>query len=454
MLLYCVPVANMRAFFLNHLGKNLLRLLVAVLLVFSVQLSRADQLSLVPMPPTDKEPEWLLGSGKANLADFAKMDVPDGYRFCGPIGARTLLLRMRNPVPPNLVGILAPNTGKWWIVLSFSDIGYVKGMDRNTRIDAESVLNLVRENLETQNELLTRQGMSPIASVDWASKPVFDASRGSLEWAIRAETRTEKIVNLRAEMETQGVINHTVRLLGRRGALDATAVELDTADAEVIPLKDLVNHITFNRGEAYTDYQSGDKVAKLRVEEIIAGVGAKKPTPAYLIPAIWAGAVVLAGVLVASSILLARRILRKQKMSRAFPDYEEHGYALAQVLSKAQNGSGNHSGARRRRTFDYHRYYSDMMVEVSGGSYSPNLTANGKPVSREVNGKPAAAANGANHSMVQANSELIANQMRLIEEQKRLLQEQAKLIEEKSKLIQERNQLLEKQSELLERDVV
>jgi uncharacterized membrane-anchored protein len=444
----------MRAFFVNHLGKNLLNLLVAVSLVFSVQLCRADQLSLAPMPPTAHEPEWLLGPGKADLAGFAKMDVPDGYRFCDSTGARTLLLRMRNPVPPNLVGILAPNSGKWWVVLSFLDTGYVKGMDRNTRIDPEAVLNLLREDLQTQNELLTRQGMSPIAAVNWATKPAYDASRGSLEWAIRAETRTEKIVNLQSETEVQGVINHTVRLMGRRGALDATAVELDTADAEVIPLKDLVNHITFDRGEAYADYQSGDKVAKLRIEEIIAGTEAEKPMPVYLVSAICAGAVVLAGALVAAGILLGRRILRKQKMSKAFPDYEEHGYALAQVLSAAQNGSGNHSGARRRRTFDYQRYYSDMMIEVSGGSYSPNLTANGKHVSREVNGKPAPAANGASYSLVQANSELIANQGRLIEEQKRLLQEQAKLIEEKSKLIQERNQLLEKQSELLERDVV
>ena len=218
-------------------------------------------------------------------------------------------------------------------------------------------------------------------------------------------------------------------------------------------MKSLVSHIAFNDGERYSDYKSGDKLAKLRVEEIIAGAEAKKPTSPYLMPAICAGAVLLAGGLVAGAVLLARRGLRKQKMSRAFPDYEEHGHVLAHVMSVAQNGS-SHSSARRRRTFDYQRYYSDMMLEVSGGGVTSGLPANGKIVARAANGKPAPAANGANHSMVHANSELIANQVRLIEEQKRLLQEQAKPIEEKSKLIQERNQLLEKQAELLERDVL
>ena len=202
-LLYCVSAANMRAFFENHLGRNTLKFLVGAVLIISGLPFRADQLSLVPVPPVEQDPEWVLGPGKSVLSDFGKIEVPDGYRFCAATGARTLLLRMKNPIPANLVGVLAPNNGKWWIVLAFSDIGYVKGMNQNTRIDAQAVLDLVRENLKPQNDQLSRQGMSPISAVDWTIKPVFDARNNSLEWALRAETRTEKIVNLQAETETQ-----------------------------------------------------------------------------------------------------------------------------------------------------------------------------------------------------------------------------------------------------------
>ena len=412
-------------------------------------------MSLVPMPPTEQDPEWLLGPAKASLGDFGKIEVPDGYRFSGPAGARILLSRMHNPIPPKLVGILAPNSGKWWIVLSYADIGCLKNIDLSSPIDADSVLSVVRLGLQAQNEMLMRQGMPPITRVVWAIKPVYDAKQASLEWALRAETETEKMVNLQAQTETQVVLNHSIRLLGRHGALDATAVQVQTPDQGSIPLKELVSGISFNRGERYSDYQAGDKVATTSIEEFIAGTKPKTEMSPYVIPSICAGAAVLLIGLVVTAIRLTRRSLRKEKMSRAFPDYEEHGYALAHVVSAARNGNGNQQNGRRRRTFDYQRYYSDMMVEVSGGAYSPIQTANGKHVVRETNGQAVpAAANGANYSIIEANSELIANQVRLIEEQKRLLQEQARLIEEKTKLIQEKNQLLEKETELLERNVL
>ena len=407
--------------------------------------------SLLPVPPSTQEPDWISGPNKADLGDVATIEVPEKYRFTGPKGARLLLQRMRNPVPQNLAGIVAPVSGKWWVVLAFSEVGYVKDVNRATRIDAPAVLQAVRDQIIPQNSLRMRQGVAPISSVDWAIQPVLDTNRCTLEWALRAETRTEKIVNLRSETESRGVVNHTIRLIGRRMVLDATAVQQDQGD-NFIPLKELVEHVSFKQGERYSDFRNGDKIATLRLEQLIVGEEGKKAPSTYVVAGIWIGSIVLAGGLVTTGVLLIRRKIRRQKMSRAFPDYQEHGHPLTHLMSGSGNGSNNHNGSRRKRMFNYQKFYSDMMLEVTAGSRFTGAAANGKHVSRATNGllsPPPAESNG-NHSFARANSELIANQINLIEEQKRLLQEQAKLIEEKSRLIEQKNQILEKQAELLE----
>ncbi len=454
-MLFFVLAANMRAFFESYLAKGMLKLLVAVLFIASDPVSWGDQSSLVPVPPSNQEPDWLLGPGQADFGGFARMDVPDNYRFTGPRGARILLQRMRNPIPRDLVGILAPNSGKWWVILTYADIGYVKGLDQSYQFDASAILKTVREQLRFQNAERLRLGMIPIASVDWAITPVFDTNRYALEWAIRAETRTEKIVNLQAEVQKQGVVNHTIRLIGRRGVLDATAVQLDQGD-NAIPLKELLSKVSFNPGERYVDFKNGDKIAKLRFDQLIVEDEGPKETSAYVIAGIWAGSILVGGGLMVGGVLLIRRSFRRQKMSRAFPEYEEHGYPFANLVTAPRDGSNHHNGTRRKRMFDYGKFYSDMMLEVSSGTQFVGPKANGESVPHAANGRlsPAPAAHPVNDTLVRANSDLIASQINLIEEQKRLLQEQAKLIEEKSRLIEEKNQLLEKQAELFERNVL
>jgi hypothetical protein len=112
------------------------------------------------------------------------------------------------------------------------------------------------------------------------------------------------------------------------------------------------------------------------------------------------------------------------------------------------------NGAHRRREFNYHKYYSDMMLEVSAGPSISQPALNGKRVASASPERVLSTDSPTHPSIVRANRELIANQTQLIEEQKRLLQEQGRLIEEKSRLIHEKTQILEKQAELLERDLL
>lgn len=442
----------MCAFFKTSLFRETSKVLLAGLVISSAAIGRADQPSLLPVPPSNQDPNWILGPAKADLGDFAKIEVPEGYRFTDGRGARILLQRMKNPVPRNVVGLLTPDSGKWWVVLDYADVGYLKGLGKDSKIDSALVMRGVRRRLEMENAMRMQQGGTPIAAVDWAMQPVLDGSRYTLEWALRAETRSEKIVNLVEETETNNVVNHTLRLIGKDRMLGLTAVQSDQMSSERIPLKELGRNITFNPGQRYTDYKPGDQLAKNTLEELIMGEDTAEPAPPYLWPSIYAGCGVVAIGLVALAIWIVRRVLKRQKMSRAYPDYEEHWHTFSPMFKNGKGGARN--GARRRREFNYQKFYSDMMLEVSSGPFVASPAANGKQTAVRSQVRSAPVEPNVNQTIVRANLELIANQTHLIEEQKRLLQEQGRLIHEKSKLIEEKTKLLEQQAELFERDLL
>ena len=103
--------------------------ILPVLAAFGIQPCWGDQLSLAPVMPSQNV--WrIIGPSKASLGTIADIDVPQGYRLADEMGARILLERMKNPVPDGLIGILAPESGKWWAILTYTDIGYVKNADK------------------------------------------------------------------------------------------------------------------------------------------------------------------------------------------------------------------------------------------------------------------------------------------------------------------------------------
>jgi hypothetical protein len=382
-----------------------------------------------------------------------------GYRLTDAASARTLLRRMKNPVPEGLVGILAPESGNWWVVLAFSDIGYLKNAGRE-RIHEAAVLKSLWEKVKLQNIDRKKQGLAPITTVNWDTPPVFDEKDSSLEWAVQAETESGK------------VINHTLRLLGRYGILDATAVQAST---NAIPLKQILKSVSFKQGQRYADYQTGDKVSAVGLVELIINSDAKPGDTRQTVATsggstvLWIGSAVVGCAIVTTGILLFNRKRHGRKRHRNL----RAGAARAGVAmspgakdsvavglngegDNAAEGSNNHRALHRRRGFNYQKFYSDMILQVSSrSSKSDGLVLNGK--SRRGPEAPATPRYDTvvpNQSTVTVNAELISNQKNFIEEQRRLMQQQTKLIEEKSKLIEEKNQLLARQSEMIESNLL
>ena len=473
-------------------------IVLPVFVAFSIH-SNADELSL--MSSDQAVVTWTSGPANASMGSLADIKIPKGFRFVDANGAKELLHRMKNPVPDGLVGILAPESGQWWAVLTYKNIGYVKDADKG-QIDASTVLKAISDRAERQNEDRAIHGMPAITSVTWKLAPVFDAKAHTVEWAVQARTQTAV------------VINHTMRLLGRQGVLDATMVEPYQNGTDLTPLKDVMANISFKPGQRYTDYQKGDTVADIGLAGLIIGqdesVAAQKDAAvtASKRASGWSWYwYVGVGALAGGSALLLRGALKRRhhkarhvlaaspasngvsngktfaqehaSLTLSAPLALENGHephnvkpvlevseAKGEVLKNesertARNGSHHGRGARRKKIFDYHRFYTDTVLKLSSGSYTgiPNGTpkANGRVNghSLEKTGVNQSQTQGnMDQTIVQAHLDLIANQRELIEEQKRLMIQQAKLIEEKSKLIAEKSQLLDRQTELFERDLL
>ena len=431
--------------------------ILPVVAVFWSQPSWGDQLSLTPVTPS-QEINWISGPKQASLGTLADIEVPAGYRLTGETGARILLERMKNPVPDGLIGILAPDSGKWWVVLTFTDVGYVKNADKE-RIDAAAVLKAVQKRSEMQNADRKEQGMTSIVSVDWERPPVYNVESHSLEWALRAETQSAKVVN------------DTVLLLGRRGVLEIITVQPYQATSDPVSLQQLIKSISFKEGQRYVDYENGDKNADVSLSQLIID-DKHQAEGGDLMAGAGSGVVVwiysgLAGCAVLAGGMLVYQKRRQRKVHSAV--HANGGHAIAVARASSGNGRGNGSSSvsarpdvqksgsmpddrgklRRRKVFDYSKFYTHVVMELSSKSNTamgPML--NGRSNNHHItNGTNDGATN---QTIASATLDLISSQKNLIEEQKRLMQQQTRLIEERRKLIEEQNGLLKRQAEMIE----
>ena len=405
-----------------------------------------DPPSLNPIAPTAADPVWRIGPTRVDLGKYAVLDVPQGYRFTDQLGARTLLQRMKNPISADLIGLLAPDSGQWWVVLEFADVGYLSRAGQD--LDAAKALEGVQKKVDKDNDARIAAGAVSVGTIKWAIPPRFDSKTHTLEWALEAQTPNDK------------VINHTIRVLGRKGVLDATAVQSAKGDYTPIPLNELVAGMSFKPGETYEDYKAGDTLATLSLTDLIVGRDEAAKSNVMLGAGIWAGVVFLACAVAGVAVVLRRKYLQLKETDTIPVLSNGNGSGPNGRTRVSRNGSGE-----RRKVFNYHKFYSDMMLQVSGGpsvvapqSETGMARVNGSSAASNSNGKTALQAleldAEGNLTIYRANLALIASQTHLIEEQKRLLQEQSKLIEEKTKLIREKSEVLEKQAELFERDLL
>ena len=136
--------------------------------------------------------------------------------------------------------------------------------------------------------------------------PHYDIDTKRLEWGVRLRTdRDEKLVN------------YTSRLLGRTGVMSAVLVsEPQSLDADIRDFKTVLKNFSYNAGESYAEFKSGDKVAEYGLAALILGGAAAVATKkgfwaviAGFFAAFWK---LIAGVVVAAIAGLGSIFKKKQ----------------------------------------------------------------------------------------------------------------------------------------------
>jgi len=463
----------------SYPGPKLVKLLVCGLLLNGVLLGRqlclADSSSLLPVVP--QPVQWLSGPVDASLGSVAEIHVPARYRFTDAKGARILLDSARTPVPKGLVGLLTPVNGDWCITFEYSDSGHVATSDQN-HLDHDGLLKAFWSQTARERKSLD---LPALTHINWELRPSYHAAREFLDYAVRMEGYSAQ----------DQKITYVARFLGRHGVLQAKSVRPWQDGDDAALFKDALKGVSFKNGERYADFKPGDKLASGALSESIAAEkastnvsSASVETPLG-IKAFWIGLTVIGCIGITGIVIIAKK-LRQQKTPSPSTIPAQPAPAINAQRAQIPNGSktfrlhnkpkpvlkpvnGNGNGhpdrngnnPKRRRMFNYHKFYTEMVLQGPApviephNGYNSYNSQNGYDTenSRSNNNGSYPSASDSSGAVV-AHSELIASQKSLIEEQKRLIHEQARLIEEKSKLIAEKNQLLDRQSQMIDNNLL
>jgi len=214
------------------------------------------------IPATEEDPlHWQHGPTRAQMGDLAEVDIPAGFQFTGKEGCQLLLQAMQNTVDGSELGIIMPQAedADWFVVFEFSEIGYVKDDDKD-KLDAAAILDSIRQGTEAGNRERRSRGWPEMKVIGWEVPPQYDPATNNLEWAIRAES------------EGSPILNYNMRILGRRGVMEANLV-VDPEDlSEVLPtFRSLISGYRYTSGQKYAEFRAGDKIAQYGLTALVAG---------------------------------------------------------------------------------------------------------------------------------------------------------------------------------------
>ena len=105
-------------------------------------------------------------------------------------------------------------------------------------------------------------GADQCSSISWMEKPFYDPQTNNLTWALRLGF---------AEGDS---VNYDIRILGRRGVMEATLLDSPETYAKSIPdVKQVLTGFSFTSGEKYAEWKQGDKLAAYGLTGLVAGGG-------------------------------------------------------------------------------------------------------------------------------------------------------------------------------------
>jgi len=211
--------------------------------------------------PTLADIAWQVGPQEGSLGDIATIAVPDGYVFAPRSEMKKFMTITENIHTGDEMGVLMPiaEEEQWFVIFEFDEIGYVEDSERD-QLDADRILESIREGTEAANKERRKRGWQEMHIDGWAVTPNYDVATHNLQWAIIGSSPSGR------------TINHSTRLLGRRGVMSADLVVPPEEHARVTPTyQALLGGHTFVQGHRYAEFIKGDQVAAVGLTALVAG---------------------------------------------------------------------------------------------------------------------------------------------------------------------------------------
>jgi uncharacterized membrane-anchored protein len=196
-------------------------------------------------------------NGVGHIGNQAIIQIPAGYAFLGASDTRHFL-ELNGNLPSDTSYTIGPKDLRWFAEFDFEDSGHVSDSEK---LDPDSLLDTLKTHNREQQAEMKRRGLDPLILEGWFVEPHYDLVTKRLEWGIRLRTASG-----------QPVVNYTIKLLGRRGVMDAVLVsDPQSLDKDTREFKSVLQGYSFSEGERYTEFRPGDKVAEYGLSALIVG---------------------------------------------------------------------------------------------------------------------------------------------------------------------------------------
>jgi uncharacterized membrane-anchored protein len=217
---------------------------------------------------------WVKAPAKVVIADSAALSLNENAQYLNKTGTDQLLKLTGNLPEDNSYTIAAKN-GNWFAVYSFDPMGYVKD---DEKIDADALLKSMRENESAANEERKSQGLPELNITGWAVPPHYDPKTHNLEYGVILASQGSSNVN------------YHMRMLGRRGVMDAALVTSQQyLQTDLAEFRLANSSFAYNAGEDYASYKEGDKVSEYGLAALVTGGAAAAALKGGLLKGLLAG---------------------------------------------------------------------------------------------------------------------------------------------------------------------
>lgn len=222
--------------------------------------------------------DWQDGPTVAKLGDIAEVQIPAGYRFAGKDGAAKVLQLTQNIPNGRELGVIVNDKATWFMMFEFKEDGYVKD-EEGSKLDNDAILKSIQAGTEAANEERAKKGWPAFHVNGWQREPFYDPNTHNLTWAILGRGNDPKEAN---------TVNHSVRVLGRRGTMNVDLIaDREEYAALTGEFNTLMSGLHFTPGNRYSDFARGDKVAEYGLTALIVGGGAAVALKTGLLAKLW-----------------------------------------------------------------------------------------------------------------------------------------------------------------------